>query len=172
MTDPAPGVRIVTFRAARHAAAFRAINLAWIEAYFAVEAKDREVLDNPRREIIDKGGAILMAENAAGAPVGAVALLAMADGGFELAKMGVVEEARGRGVGRMLMEAALAEARARGARRVYIETNSSLGPAIKLYEAYGFQAMAEPSGAPSPYCRCDVRLEKRFEDEPNRGATA
>jgi putative acetyltransferase len=64
---------------------------------------------------------------------------------------------RGRGVGRMLMEAAVAEARAKGARRLFLETNSKLGPAIRLYERMGFVHMAEKP--PSEYDRSNVSME-------------
>ena len=52
-------------------AAFRDINLAWIERFFAVEQKDRDVLDNPHKYILDPGGAILVAEDA-GQTIGVV----------------------------------------------------------------------------------------------------
>ena len=42
-------------------------------------------------------------------------------------------------------------------RRVYIETNSKLGPALKLYRDAGFQPLIET--IPSPYARADVQLE-------------
>lgn len=137
-------------------AAFRDINLEWIERFFAVEAKDREVLGNPQRYILDPGGAILLAVDG-DRPVGAVALMVMGEGSVELAKMGVRPEAQGKGAGRMLVSAAVAKAREMGMRRVYIETNSALGPALKLYRDAGFQPLKER--VPSPYARADVQLE-------------
>ena len=69
-------------------AAFRDINLEWIERFFAVEQKDRDVLGDPAKYILDPGGAILMAvEN--DIPLGVVALMVMGEGSVELAKMGV-----------------------------------------------------------------------------------
>lgn len=137
-------------------AAFRDINLEWIERYFAVEPKDREVLDNPRAYILDPGGAILLATEGERV-LGVVALVVMGGGSVELAKMGVRPEAQGRGAGRMLVAAAIEAARAMGMRRVYIETNSVLGPALKLYRDAGFRPLAERM--PSPYARADVQLE-------------
>jgi putative acetyltransferase len=137
-------------------AAFREINLEWISRYFVVEAKDREVLDNPQKYILDPGGAIFLAVDGE-RPVGAVALIVMDRGCVELAKMGVRPEAQGKGAGRRLVAAAVDKARAMGMKRVYIETNSKLGTAIKLYHDAGFRPLAE--AIPSPYARADVQLE-------------
>jgi len=137
-------------------AAFRDINLEWIERYFAVEAKDREVLGNPHKYILDPGGAILLAVEGE-RPVGVVSLVVMGEGAVELAKMGVRPEAQGKGAGRMLVAAAISAARDMGMKRVYIETNSSLAPALKLYRDAGFQPLK--AAIPSPYARADVQLE-------------
>jgi GNAT superfamily N-acetyltransferase len=137
-------------------AAFRDINLEWIERFFAVEAKDREVLGNPGKYILDPGGAILLACEG-DEPVGVVSLIVIGEGEVELAKMGVRPSAQGKGAGRMLMGAAVAKAREMGMRRIYIETNSVLGAALKLYRDAGFQPLRE--AVPSPYARADVQLE-------------
>ncbi len=137
-------------------AAFRDINLEWIERYFVVEAKDREVLDDPYKYILDTGGAIFLAVDGDMA-VGAVALMPMGGGSVELAKMGVRPEAQGKGAGRRLIAAAIDKARAMGMKRIYIETNSKLGTALKLYRDAGFRPLANP--VPSPYARADVQLE-------------
>ena len=137
-------------------AAFRDINIEWIERIFAVEQKDRDVLGNPAKYILDPGGAILLAVDG-DTPLGVVALMVMGEGSVELAKMGVRPEAQGKGAGRMLVTGAVAKAREMGMRRVYIETNSKLGPALKLYHDAGFQPVRET--IPSPYARADVQLE-------------
>lgn len=137
-------------------AAFHDINAEWIERFFALEQKDRDVLGNPAKYILDPGGAILLAVEG-DKPLGVVALVVMGQGSVELAKMGVKPEAQGKGAGRMLVAAAIAKAREMGMRRVYIETNSKLGPALKLYNDAGFQPLRET--IPSPYARADVQLE-------------
>jgi len=63
----------------------------------------------------------------------------------------VREESRGEGFGRMLVEAAVARARARGCSRIQLETNQNNENAIALYEAVGFKACHLPEfwkGAP------------------------
>ena len=66
--------------------------------------------------------------------------------------MFVAESARGRGVGRKLMGAALAAARARAEVRVITLTvTAGNAPAIHLYEACGFQAFGtEPMAIATP----------------------
>ena len=151
-------MRIVPFEP-RHADAWRKLNEAWISRYFAIEPKDRLVLDDPAGEVLAKGGRILMAEQG-GETVGCVALIAMADGGLEVAKMTVAEAARGTGLGRLLMQAGIDAANAAGARRLYLETNSSLGPALGLYRAMGFVDLAPEMRPPSDYARVDVWMER------------
>lgn len=150
-------MEIVDFRP-EHAGAFRRLNEAWISQLFALEAKDREVLEHPQEKILDPGGRIFMALEA-GEPVGCVALLALADGGFEVAKMTVAESQRGTGLGRLLMQRCIDAAMQAGAPRLYLETNSSLAPALALYRAMGFKALAPQA---TEYSRCDVWMERRL----------
>ena len=142
----------------RHAEAFRVLNEAWISKYFTLEAKDREVLNDPQGKILDKGGRIFMALQD-GAAVGCVALLKMHDGGYEVAKMTVSEDLRGSGLGRQLMQRCIDAGAEMGARRLYLETNSGLGPALGLYRAMGFRVLAP---CETEYSRCDVWMERPY----------
>jgi GNAT superfamily N-acetyltransferase len=90
-----------------------------------------------------------------GAAVGTVALMREDEGVYELAKMTVADAARGRGVGRALGEAAIAHARAIGATKLELLTNSALVPAIALYHSLGFVDV--PLG-PTEYARADVHM--------------
>lgn len=141
-----------------HAEAFRILNEAWISKYFVLEAKDREVLEDPQGKIVAKGGRIFMALKD-GAQVGCVALLKMDDGGYEVAKMTVSEDLRGSGLGRLLMQRCIDAGAELGATRLYLETNSSLGPALGLYRAMGFKDLAPVE---TPYVRADVFMERRY----------
>jgi putative acetyltransferase len=148
-------VEIVDFQP-DHASAFKALNEAWISRYFAIEPKDREVLGDPAGKVLAPGGHIFMAVED-GAAIGCVALMAMPGGGFEVAKMAVIEAHKGRGVGRELMAACVKRARRLGAARLYLETNSGLAPALGLYRSFGFKDV--DSTDPSPYARADVKME-------------
>jgi putative acetyltransferase len=154
------GTRIVEFEPAL-AGAFKALNEAWISRYFAIEAKDREVLDDPVGKVIAPGGKVLFVEDDS-AIVGCVALMLLADGGFEVAKMAVVEGHKGKGLGRALMQACVDHARAAAAPRLYLETNSGLTPALGLYRSFGFQELTGMSREPSDYARVDTWMELKL----------
>lgn len=151
-------VAVVDYRP-EHAAAWTALNEAWLaEGGFAIEAKDRKVIDDPEGAILAPGGRIFVAERS-GEAIGCCALMPMDDGGFEVAKMTVSPAARGLGLGRRLLEACEAAARAAGAPRLYLETSSTLKPAGALYRSFGFVDLPP---RPSPYVRADVWMEKRL----------
>lgn len=150
-------MQIVDFEPA-HAEAFRTLNEAWISKYFALEPKDREVLSDPQGKIIAKGGRVYMALHD-GEPVGCVALMKMDDGGYEVAKMTVSETLRGSGLGRLLMQRCIDAGAELGATRLYLETNSTLGPALGLYRAMGFKDLAPTD---TPYARADVFMERVY----------
>lgn len=134
---------------------FRALNLEWITRYFAVEELDRRMLDDPETEILAPGGCILMAERD-GQIVGTCALIRTADGTLELAKMAVADSARGAGVGFELAAAAIARARALGAARVELLSNTVLAPALALYRKLGFREVPLPH---SEYARANIKME-------------
>ena len=142
----------------RFAGAFRTLNEAWITRYFAMEPKDAEIINDPQGQILDKGGHVFIALDE-GRPVGCVALIPMADGGFELAKMAVEEASQGRGHAKALMNACIERGRGLGAARLYLESNASLTPARALYRAFGFQDLPSDRRHPSPYSRANVWME-------------
>jgi GNAT superfamily N-acetyltransferase len=139
-------------------AAFRALNEQWIAKYFAIEEKDRATLNDPAGKILARGGHIFMAERN-GACVGTCALLAMEPGVYEVAKMAVEEGLRGAGIGRLVLEHTVAEAKKLGAHRLYLETNDQLHNAIHLYESVGFRHLPPERVTPSPYARSNVFME-------------
>ncbi len=146
---------VIADYAPRHAGVWRALNEAWITRWFALEPKDHAVLADPEGLILAKGGRILIAERD-GEPLGCAALLKLDDGGFEVGKMAVADHAKGQGVGRALMDACIAAARAAGAPRLYLESNARLTPALALYRSVGFVDL--PPRA-TPYARVDVFME-------------
>lgn len=122
-----------------------------------MEPADREVLGDPRAHILSRGGQICVAERR-GEVVGCCALLALAPGELELAKMTVAESARGLGIGRKLLGFAISVARQMGARRLYLESNTKAEAAIHLYQQLGFRHVAAPAH-PSKYERANVFME-------------
>jgi GNAT superfamily N-acetyltransferase len=151
------GVEIVDFRP-EYRAAFKDLNLAWIEHYFQVEAEDILKLENPEAEILEPGGAILFAR-CEGEILGTCALIRKSEALYELSKMAVAEHARGRKIGKTLLLAAIEKARALGAKTLMLETNSKLIPAVTLYRQMGFVAVPMTGENASKYERADMRME-------------
>jgi putative acetyltransferase len=149
---------IVPYRPDHHPA-WIALNEFWIlDGGYAIEAKDRLTLDDPDGSILSSGGTIFMVERDREA-VGCCALLAMPDGGYEVGKMAVARSAQGFGLGHRLLQACEDRARAAGAPRLYLETNTSQTHAIALYRRFGFVDLPPQ---PTPYARCNVWMEKRL----------
>jgi ribosomal protein S18 acetylase RimI-like enzyme len=73
-----------------------------------------------------------------GEPVGAV-LLIPEDDGLEIKNIALVEDRRGRGLGRAAIEAVAALARARGADRLLVGTADSSNGTIAFYRRVGFR---------------------------------
>lgn len=141
------------------AADFKKLNVEWLEEYFRVEPIDEQVLSDPERHVIAGGGEILFAIKDRIA-IGTAALKPHDKGGLELTKMAVTRRYRGRGVGRQLVEAAITRFHELGGKTLYLESHSSLLPALKLYESVGFRHAPRPGG-PSPYDRADVYMVYR-----------
>ncbi len=148
-------LRIVTY-SPQWKQAFHDLNREWIEQYFTYEEADRQSLEHPETYILEPGGQIFIALDGDRA-VGTVALIFMENGDFELAKMAVSPLAQGRGIGRLLGEHAIRYARAQGVSRIYLETNTILQPAIRLYSRLGFRQLHER--LPSPYARSNYQME-------------
>ena len=135
--------------------AFVALNRDWIQEYFRMEAADERMFANVESDILDTGGQIFVAE-LEGRIVGACALVHHGDGVFELAKMAVEREARGRKIGWLLGQRVIDAARDLDGHMVFIESNTRLGPAIQLYYKLGFRKVA---GHVSPYERSNIYME-------------
>lgn len=64
----------------------------------------------------------------------------------ELVKMYLVPEARGMGLGKMLIEKCIAQARENGFRYIYLESMPELKQALKVYARFGFEYLKGPMG--------------------------
>lgn len=138
---------------------FYAISYEWISDLFEVEDADRLLIENPEREIIDKGGCILFVRSTASGVIGTGALLPHEEGVLELSKMGVLKRARGRAVGAHLVRSLIERARAMKAETLFLVTSTKCAAAIHLYEKHGFvhdPEILKRYGA--VYSRCDVAM--------------
>ncbi|MCH8305890.1 MAG: GNAT family N-acetyltransferase [Candidatus Marinimicrobia bacterium] len=116
---------------------FKRLNLEWIEKYFVVEEMDKKQLEDPQENIIEPGGEIYSVLED-GKVRGVCALVFHEEGVYEIAKMAVDKESRGKGYGNLLMEAVIEDARKKEANKILIVSNTRLEAAINLYKKYGF----------------------------------
>lgn len=108
-------------------------------------------LDDIEQSYLARGGVFHVLEAQNGSIVGSYGLYPTEAGVCELRKMYLHRDYRGKGLGRRLLEGALAHARQSGFRRITLETASVLKEAIGLYESYGFK----PVKTDHLSCRCD-----------------
>jgi ribosomal protein S18 acetylase RimI-like enzyme len=153
--SPEGQIRIEDFRP-EWREAFERLNVAWLEAHFSVEPIDQRILRNPELELLAHGGRVWFAliERTL---TGTCALKHHGQGVYELTKMTVDERFRGRGIGRALVEHAIAQFRGMQGRELFLESHHSLAPALQLYESAGFVRQPAPR-AGSPYARSDVYM--------------
>jgi GNAT superfamily N-acetyltransferase len=133
---------------------FEQLNRQWIEQYFWIEPVDEEVLQYPEKNILEKGGAILMATSN-GEVAGTVALKRVDSEMFEFTKMAVDEKYRGQKIGRALGQAAIKKAKELGAKKIILYSNTVLAPAIELYRKLGFAEVP----VDGPYKRSNIKME-------------
>jgi ribosomal protein S18 acetylase RimI-like enzyme len=65
----------------------------------------------------------------------------------------VEQSARGSGLGRELVEAALTRARQRGCARIELDANEANEPALELYRSVGFSSWSEAAGGNDLFMR-------------------
>ena len=138
---------------------FHRINAQWIADMYTLEPTDVDVLENPRARIVDRGGAILFVEDAELGIIGTCGLQKTGERQFELTKMGVVPEARGRKAGEFLLRAMIERAFALGCDRLYLLSSTKGAAGVHLYEKAGFvhdAGIMEEFG--KRYARCNVAM--------------
>jgi putative acetyltransferase len=77
----------------------------------------------------------------------------------ELVKLYLGAAARGKGIGKLLMESCFTAAKNMGYTKMYLETMPELNIAVPMYEKLGFSYLTAPQGN-SGHCGCDIWMIK------------
>lgn len=101
-------------------------------------------------------GAIYIAYDHENAPVGCFGIRAFNTSICELKRMYVKEEARGLGIGKLMMEKSISIGKELGYNKMRLDTLSSMLPAVGLYEKSGFYEI-------EPYYFNPIEEAKYFE---------
>ncbi|MEI7471732.1 MAG: GNAT family N-acetyltransferase [Chitinophagaceae bacterium] len=80
----------------------------------------------------------------------------------ELVKMYLHQNARGTGIGKILIEKAIASAKAMGFKKIYLETMPELKLALNIYAKFGFTYLTAPMGN-SGHGGCTLWMMKNIE---------
>lgn len=148
-------IKIIPFKS-HYAPIFRELNVAWLEKYFYVEAKDKEILENCENFIIDKGGYIFFAAFGKHL-VGCFSFIKLDDKIYELGKMAVDPQYQGRKIGQDLLEFAISFARDHKWKKIVLYSHTKLDTAIYIYKKHGFTEIQLESN--TPYERCNIKME-------------
>jgi putative acetyltransferase len=77
----------------------------------------------------------------------------------ELARVYILPEARGKGIGKAIIEYCEATAKAMGYQKIYLETMPELKIAVPLYEKLGYQYLERPI-VDTGHFACGIRMLK------------
>ena len=134
---------------------FQRLNLEWLEKFNLVESHDLEILDHPRENVIDRGGFIFLLKDN-DTIIGSAGIFKIDDKEYELIKMSVAPEHRGKKFGDMLLEKCIAKAKEMNASKIILFSNSNLQTAIRLYERFGFKHTEVVN---APFETADIKME-------------
>jgi N-acetylglutamate synthase-like GNAT family acetyltransferase len=135
--------------------AFQRLNIEWLKKFNLLESHDLEVLKYPRENVIDKVGFIFILKEG-DVVIGTAGIFKLNDKEFELIKMFVAPEYRGRKYGDMLLTKCIAKAKELKASKIILFSNSKLQTAIRLYEKSGFKHVAVTD---APFVTADIKME-------------
>lgn len=134
---------------------FKRLNLEWLDKYNLTESHDLEILNDPERTVIARGGCIFLAREDEKI-IGTAGLWKENEKEYELVKMTVDPAYRGKGISKLLLEHCLSAAKELGAEKITLYSNSQLKTALGLYEKFGFRHVPV-TGA--PFLTADVKME-------------
>jgi ribosomal protein S18 acetylase RimI-like enzyme len=147
---------IITDYMPYHKATFKTLCEEWIQEHEVLKDHGKDVITDPERFILSKGGQIIFA-TVDDCIVGTAALCLKANGQYEMAKLSVTKAAQGQGIGYLLCQEIIKRAKESGLQYLYLSTHPVLEAAITLYEKLGFIRINTSSHTAA--CEIDMRLE-------------
>lgn len=124
---------------------FAEIWVPWLKSLTGKDPEPEDLLavGDPESFYVSKGGAVFFAL-IDGNPLGVVAVKNLSDGVYEFCKLVVLEQARGLGVGKNLVQACIDFSTSQGARVLMLQSFKRLEIALGMYERMGFVVMTPP----------------------------
>jgi len=154
-------IDIISYQS-EYAPSFYELNIEWLKTFFYVEPYDEEVLSNPKKYIIDKGGKIFFAK-LDNRIIGTVALMpTKVNFIVELTKMAVSPSHRGLNIGQQLMQHCISYSKENGLNSIILYSNRKLENAIYIYRKYGFMEIKVEDNC--PYERCNIKMQLVFKN--------
>lgn len=129
-------------------------NIEWLKSYFEVEPYDIDILENCEEQIINKGGFIFFGKKK-NKIIGTFAFIKRKENLFELSKMAVKKEERGKGYGNKILEFTISFGEKNSWKEIYLYSSTKLENSIYLYKKYGFK---KTEFGNSPYKRGNIRM--------------
>ncbi len=133
------------------------LNLEWLESCFKVEPYDLKILNECKKTIIDKGGYIFFGKKK-NKIIGTFAFIKNKNS-YELSKMAIKKEERGKGYGSKMLEFAILFGKNNNWNKIYLYSNTKLKNSIYLYKKYGFKKTEIVN---SPYLRGNIRMAFKY----------
>lgn len=152
-------IKIIDFKP-QYTQDFYDLNIEWLKTYFYVEPYDEDILSQPDKYIINKGGFIFFAVKDDNV-VGTVALMPTEKYGvLELTKMAVLPEEHGLKIGQQLLQHCIDFGKSQKLEALLLYSSTKLKNAIYLYRKYGFVELELEKD--SPYLRSDIKMLLAF----------
>lgn len=144
--------------------AFKALNETWLERFFKTDIYERDhlLLNDPIKEIVHQGGVVKLAY-LNDEPIATYYLMPKGHRVIEIGKLAVHDNFKRLGVGEAILNDALVTAKEMGVTEIYLESHTSLIPALSLYKKLGFKI--DESAKEYSVPRANIRMTKTMEDK-------
>lgn len=136
---------------------FKELSYSWLKEYDLLEESDEIMLNNPEL-IINNGGYIFIALQG-NTPIGTISLEKINNKEYEILKLGVSKEHKGKGIGKKLMEYVIQLGKEKEILKLILHSNRKLTSAISLYTKLGFE---EINLVDNKFLTADIKMELKM----------